>query len=104
MQKYKRLLDKVTKKIDKWHDEKDGRNIEKFEKDSDYIEAERSPGNFSSSDEGGLEEGKNQFESPGGNIKAQFRTAASEHGSPANLRIKPSSGFKLSIMDTVPVK
>lgn len=69
MQNYKRLLDKVTKKIDKWHDEKDGRDLEKFEKDSEYIEVEGSPAHFSSSDDGSVEEGKNLFDSPGGGLK-----------------------------------
>lgn len=55
MVKYKRLLDKVSRKIDQWHDEKKNQNKEKFIKDDDYIEADGSPTHFSSSDdEGGL--------------------------------------------------
>lgn len=79
MQKYKRLLDKVTKKIDKWHDEKNLRDQEKFELDDEFIEVEGSPMNFSSSDDVGFIEDKNPLiESPMGNMKIQFKTAGSE--------------------------
>ncbi len=36
LSKYKRLLKKVTKKIDKWHE--DQKNAIMFERDEDYIE------------------------------------------------------------------
>jgi hypothetical protein len=103
MQKYKRLLDKVTKEIDKWHHDKKGRDLEKFERDDEYIEHEGSPVNFTSSDEGYNEESKNILDSPA-NLKIQFKTAFSDHGSPPNLRVKPQPGFKLSVMETVPSK
>ena len=93
MQKYKRLLDKVTNKIDKWHDaKKDG---EQFEKDDEFIEVERSPTHFSSiSDEGGVDndeieafEYKSIMDSPMG-MKMQFKTATSDQLTP-NLRMRP---------------
>lgn len=47
-------MDKVVSKIDKWHEDRVHRNRgrEKFARDEDYIEAEKSPTDFSSSDEG----------------------------------------------------
>lgn len=58
MKKYKTLLNKVSKKIDKWH-EKNQRMVaiedpaqlshRKFSRDEDYIEIDHSPTNFESS-------------------------------------------------------
>ena len=108
MQKYKRLLDKVTNKIDKWHDGK--KNGEQFVKDDDFIEVERSPTHFSStSDEDGVDneeiqafEYKSIMDSPMG-MKMKFKTATSDQVSPS-LRLRPPPDFKLNIMDTVAKK
>lgn len=43
MANYKRLLDKVTKKIDQWHDEKVRLGKQQFERDDEYIEIDGSP-------------------------------------------------------------
>lgn len=42
-------LDKVTKKIDRWYDEKSKNNKEQFVQDEDFIEHEQSPTHFDSS-------------------------------------------------------
>jgi hypothetical protein len=46
---YKRLLDKVSNKIEKWHHDHKHRNKVLFTKDDEYIEDEKSPMTFSSS-------------------------------------------------------
>ncbi len=47
-------LDKVAKKIDRWHESK-SKNPDKFENDEEYVELDHSPTNFSSSDEEGYD-------------------------------------------------
>ena len=43
-------MDKVSKKIDRWHDEKqDNKEDNIFERDEEYMEQDRSPTNFDSS-------------------------------------------------------
>ena len=46
---YKRLLDKVSSKIDKWHLDQNHHNKVQFTKDDEYVEDEKSPTNFSTS-------------------------------------------------------
>ena len=41
-------MDKVSQKIDKWHEEKGLMNKESFKKDEEYVEMDRSPTRFSS--------------------------------------------------------
>ena len=45
---YKQVLEKVTAKIEKWHDKRKlaGLNGEKFLKDEDYVELDESPSKF----------------------------------------------------------
>jgi len=52
-QNYKKLLSKVTTKIEKWYDNRDigSLNGEKFLKDEDYVELDHSPDKFESSGE-----------------------------------------------------
>ena len=50
------VLHYPSRKIEKWHENKIKANGEQFERDDDFIETEKSPTNFSSSDEGGGEE------------------------------------------------
>lgn len=55
MANYKRLLNRVTKKIEKWHDQK-SKLKECFENDEEYIEHEKSPTRFDSSEDENKEE------------------------------------------------
>jgi hypothetical protein len=48
MEEYKRLLDRVTDKIDVWHQSIIDRKKGKFERDEDFIEIEASPTKFHS--------------------------------------------------------
>ena len=53
-QDYKRLLQRVTNKIDKWYDKRQGDSElqnEKFSRDEDYVELDQSPSHFDSTDE-----------------------------------------------------
>lgn len=53
-QEYKTLLNKVSRKIDKWHERTSVPDMKKgtFENDGDYVEIDNSPSKFeSSSDE-----------------------------------------------------
>ena len=106
MQNYKRLvwfdmnltlqLDKVTQKIEKWHENKIKANGEQFERDDDFIETEKSPTNFSSSDEGGGEEFQTYENSP---MQRKYKTAVSEQTSPNLRQVKAQGTFKLSLFD-----
>ena len=49
MERYKQLLKKVVKKIDKWHSNEEERKQGTFENDDDYVGLSPSPSNFSSS-------------------------------------------------------
>ena len=53
-QDYKRLLQRVTNKIEKWYDKRQGDSEllnEKFSRDEDYVELDQSPSHFDSTDE-----------------------------------------------------
>ena len=84
----------MTQKIDRWHNERMKNDKESFERDEEYVELDRSPTNFSSSDEDdignpmNLEQKINEGLSQIKENRAKFK----------NPNSNPQS-FKLSLVD-----
>jgi len=100
--KYKRLLNRVTKKIDKWHEEK-SKLKECFQRDEEYIEHEQSPTQFdSSSEEEGIileSLGKRHINVGSDLDKSEGNSRASSYRKPrATAKTNPPS-FKLSLLE-----
>lgn len=96
-------LDKVTKKIDRWHDQK-SKSKECFEKDEEYVELDRSPTNFESSDDEEIDQisldslDKKHITSKG--LESRITDNSSNISSKRRGAKSNPNSFKLSLMET----
>lgn len=96
-------MNKVTKKIERWHDEKSKQFKEQFENDEEFIEHEQSPTNFeTSSDEEDVSVGSNRKRSAFHGYDGRASDGGS-YGSSSRKGKLPKSNqqsFKLSLLET----
>lgn len=109
MSKYKKLLNKVVAKIDRWHVKQQERRRGRFERDEDFIESSPSPSRFSSDDEEELRT-KAQSTKSGGprsqdfNIHQSRISGSDHHTQPESPQIRRKDLVSVDLSPVHPIK